>query len=159
MASPNVKSTLSEEAQKVTGAALQDALVDLINLSLLAKQAHWNLVGRNFRSLHLALDDVVDTARNWTDVFAERAVAIGVTPDGRAPTVAQASVATAIGAGWLRDTDAVQSFVGIYRDIIGRMRNKISETAEADEVSQGLFIDATAELEKQHWMFQVEHDV
>jgi len=159
MANPRVKSTLSAEAQKITGEALQDALVDLINLSLLAKQAHWNLVGRNFRSLHLALDEVVDTARNWMDVIAERAVAIGVTPDGRAPTVARASGAAAIDAGWLQDTDVVQSFIDIYSGVIGRMRGRLSETAEADEVSHGLFIDATAELEKQHWMFQVEHDV
>src|SRR5215211_391917 len=50
MPNPKVTSTLSADAQKVTCEALQDAVVDLIDLSLLAKQAHWNLLGRNFRN-------------------------------------------------------------------------------------------------------------
>jgi starvation-inducible DNA-binding protein len=28
-----------------------------------AKQAHWNLVGRQFHDVHLHLDELVDTAR------------------------------------------------------------------------------------------------
>ncbi|HET7740426.1 MAG TPA: ferritin-like domain-containing protein, partial [Mycobacterium sp.] len=42
---------------------LQKVLVDLIELHLQGKQAHWNLVGTNFRDLHLQLDEIVDTAR------------------------------------------------------------------------------------------------
>ena len=36
---------------------LQKVLVDLIELHLQGKQAHWNLVGTNFRDLHLQLDE------------------------------------------------------------------------------------------------------
>lgn len=32
---------------------LQRVLVDLIELHLQGKQAHWNLIGTNFRDLHL----------------------------------------------------------------------------------------------------------
>ena len=83
-----VTSALPDEARRTTGDALQGALVDLIDLSLLGKQAHWNLRGRNFRSVHLQLDEVVDLARAHMDTVAERAVAIGVNPDGRPRTVA-----------------------------------------------------------------------
>ncbi|MGB0101514.1 MAG: DNA starvation/stationary phase protection protein, partial [Nocardioides sp.] len=34
---------------------LQQLSVDLIDLHLVGKQAHWNVVGLNFRDLHLAL--------------------------------------------------------------------------------------------------------
>ena len=51
----------------------------------MAKQAHWNLVGRQFHDVHLHLDELVDTARKYSDEVAERAAAIGVSPDGRAP--------------------------------------------------------------------------
>jgi hypothetical protein len=43
--------------------SLQAVLVDLIELHLQGKQAHWNLVGTNFGDLHLQRDAVVDTAR------------------------------------------------------------------------------------------------
>jgi hypothetical protein len=51
---------------------LQQVLVDLIELHLQGKQAHWNLVGTNFRDLHLHLDVVVDIAREASDTIAER---------------------------------------------------------------------------------------
>src|SRR5690606_38765556 len=51
-----VKSPLSDSDLKVVGEALQGALIDLIDLSLVAKQAHWNLTGRNFKVVHEHLD-------------------------------------------------------------------------------------------------------
>ena len=48
-------------------ANLQRVLVDLIELHLQGKQAHWNVVGTNFRDLHLQLDELVDFAREGSD--------------------------------------------------------------------------------------------
>ena len=60
---------------------LQKVLVDLIELHLQGKQAHWNLVGTNFRDLHLQLDEIVDTAREASDTIAERMRALNAVPD------------------------------------------------------------------------------
>ena len=38
--------------------ALDGALADLLDLSLLAKQAHWNVVGPRFSALHALFDDL-----------------------------------------------------------------------------------------------------
>ena len=84
MTNTPITSTLTDEQKTITGNALQQTLVDLIDLSLVAKQAHWNVVGRNFRSVHLELDELVTVSREFTDQAAERATAIGVSPDGRA---------------------------------------------------------------------------
>lgn len=67
---------------------LQGVLVDLIELHLLGKQAHWNLVGTNFRDLHLQLDELVEYAREASDVVAERMRALNAVPDGRSDRVA-----------------------------------------------------------------------
>ena len=67
---------------------LQRVLVDLIELQLQGKQAHWNVVGTNFRDLHLQLDELVDFAREAGDTIAERMRALEATPDGRSDTVA-----------------------------------------------------------------------
>ncbi|TRW83307.1 DNA starvation/stationary phase protection protein [Mycolicibacterium sp. 018/SC-01/001] len=68
--------------------ALQRVLVDVIELHLQGKQAHWNVVGTNFRDLHLQLDEVVDFAREASDTIAERMRALDAVPDGRSDTVA-----------------------------------------------------------------------
>jgi starvation-inducible DNA-binding protein len=70
---------------------LQRVLVDLIELHLQGKQAHWNVVGTNFRDLHLQLDELVDFAREASDTVAERMRALDVIPDGRSDTVAAAT--------------------------------------------------------------------
>ncbi|MBI3692113.1 MAG: UbiA family prenyltransferase, partial [Mycolicibacterium aromaticivorans] len=67
---------------------LQRVLVDLIELHLQGKQAHWNVVGTNFRDLHLQLDELVDFARESSDTIAERMRALDAVPDGRSDTVA-----------------------------------------------------------------------
>jgi starvation-inducible DNA-binding protein len=69
-------------------ASLQQVLVDMIELHLQGKQAHWNVVGTNFRDLHLQLDELVDFAREGSDTIAERLRALRATADGRTDVVA-----------------------------------------------------------------------
>ncbi|MEV0282069.1 DNA starvation/stationary phase protection protein [Streptomyces sp. NPDC057654] len=152
-----VKSTLSDEDRKIVGEALQGALVDLVDLSLVAKQVHWTVVGPRFRSIHLQLDDVVVSARQHADTVAERASALGIAPDGRAETVAKTSGIDAVGEGWNKDTQAVQVLVSALGAVIGRMRERIQSTDKPDPVTQDLIIGLTADLEKHHWMFQAEN--
>ncbi|MEU0393455.1 DNA starvation/stationary phase protection protein [Streptomyces sp. NPDC006208] len=151
-----VKSPLSDADLKTVGGALQGALVDLVDLGLVAKQVHWNVVGPRFRSVHLQLDEVVDTARQHSDIVAERASAIGVAPDGRAATVAAQSAIGAVPDGWIKDGDAVQTLVDALGAVIGRMRERVTATADPDPVSQDILIGLTADLEKHAWMFQAE---
>ncbi|MCQ6555341.1 DNA starvation/stationary phase protection protein [Streptomyces sp. C10-9-1] len=151
-----VKSPLSETDLKAVGEALRGALVDLVDLALVAKQVHWNVVGPRFRSVHLQLDEVVDTARLHSDTVAERASAIGVNPDGRAGTVAAQSAIGTVPEGWIQDTDAVKALVDALSAVIGRMRERIEVTEKPDPVSQDILISLTADLEKHAWMFQAE---
>ncbi|MEV4442024.1 DNA starvation/stationary phase protection protein [Streptomyces sp. NPDC049577] len=152
-----VKSPLSEQDRKIVGDALQGALVDLVDLSLVAKQVHWTVVGPRFRSVHLQLDDVVASARKHADTVAERASALGVAPDGRAETVAKTSGIDTVGGGWNKDTDAVRILVAALGAVITRMRERIRSTADPDPVTQDILIGLTGDLEKHHWMFQAEN--
>ncbi|MFI5664375.1 Dps family protein [Streptomyces sp. NPDC051684] len=152
-----VKSPLPDADLKTVGEALQGALVDLVDLSLVAKQVHWNVVGPRFRSVYLQLDEVVDTARQHSDTVAERASTLGVPPDGRAKTVADTSGVGVAPDGWVKDTDAVGTLVDALGAVIARMRARVDATGEADPVSQDIFIGITADLEKHHWMFQAEN--
>ncbi|MFC9944832.1 Dps family protein [Streptomyces pratensis] len=151
-----VKSALSDGDRKVVGDALQGALVDLVDLSLVAKQVHWNVVGPRFRSVHLQLDEVVDTARQHSDTVAERASAVGVNPDGRSRTLAKTTAIDSVPEGWIKDVDAVRVLVDALRVVIDRMRERIEATDEPDPVSQDILITLTADLEKHAWMFQAE---
>jgi starvation-inducible DNA-binding protein len=152
-----VKSTLPDTTLKIVGEALQGALVDLIDLSLVAKQTHWNVLGSRFRSVHLQLDDVVATARTHSDTVAERAAALGISPDGRAATVAAGTGIADVADGWQQDTQAVRTMVDALGAVIRRMRERLEELGERDLVTQDVLIQVTKDLEKHHWMFQAEN--
>jgi starvation-inducible DNA-binding protein len=151
----SVKSPLNDDVRHVAGEALQGCLIDLIELSLQAKQAHWNLYGRHFRSLHLQLDEVVDMAREHMDTVAERCIAIGVNPDGRPRTVADTGQGLPIEAGAITDDKVIVSFTDIFAQMITRFRDRIDRT-EPDLVTQDLIVGITRDIEKQHWMFEVQ---
>ncbi|WP_067829582.1 Dps family protein [Actinomadura kijaniata] len=151
-----IKSPLGDADRKVAGEALQGALIDLLDLSLTAKQAHWNLIGRNFKVVHEHLDEVVDLARASADDVAERAVAIGVNPDGRSRTVADRTQLPQLDPGYLGDDKVVAQIADLLGQVIARFRERVAATDEPDPVTQDLLIGITAELEKQHWMFQAQ---
>ncbi|MDJ1137200.1 Dps family protein [Streptomyces iconiensis] len=152
-----VKSTLPETDLKTVGEALQGTLMDLIDLSLVAKQIHWNVVGPRFRSIHLQLDEVVDTARQYSDTVAERASAVGVSPDGRSATVSRGSAIPAASEGWQPDTEAVQAMVTALAAVIGKARERMKAVGPVDPVTEDVFIQLIGELEKEAWMFQAEN--
>ncbi len=113
---------------------LQEVLVDLIALHLQAKQAHWNVVGRNFRDLHLQLDDIVELGRESSDTIAERMRALGATPDGRAPTVAATTKLQSLPEGERATSEAVDLISDSLRTAVGTIR-KVHDEVDADDPS------------------------
>jgi starvation-inducible DNA-binding protein len=132
--------------------AIDASLCDLINLGLLAKQAHWNLHGPAFRSLHLLLDEVADFARNSGDELAERAIARGHNPDGRAATVAHGS-SLDLAPGPIADVDVIHAFDEILDTIINRLHHALDAASE-DPVTADLLTGIAAALEKLAWMIR-----
>ncbi|MFJ8540811.1 Dps family protein [Streptomyces sp. NPDC093586] len=153
---PAMKNTLPDAARQTAGNALQNTLVDLLGLSLVGKQAHWNIVGPRFRSLHLQLDELVTVTREAADTVAERAATLGVPPDGRPTTIASAFTLPGPKAGWTRDDDIVEMMTDALETAAVRLRERIDATENADPVTQDLLISITAELEKQRWMFAAQ---
>lgn len=152
-----VKSTLPEGDLKVVGEALQGALTDLVDLSLVAKQIHWNVVGPRFRSIHLQLDEVVTDAREYTDTVAERASALGVAPDGRSSTVASGTTIDTVKEGWLQDSDAVRTMADALFAVITKARERMAAVGKVDPVTEDIFIQLTGDFEKHRWMFEAEN--
>src|SRR5258708_4995350 len=83
---------------------LQPLLVELIDVGMTAKQAHWNVTGPLFRPLHAQLDDLADDARTWADMVAERVVALGEPSDGRIETVAAQTPLPGFPDGFVEDS-------------------------------------------------------
>jgi starvation-inducible DNA-binding protein len=148
---------LGSDERAVAG-ELQRMLVDLIDLALIGKQAHWNVEGRQFRTLHLELDELVDDWRTLGDEAAERAVTIGAAPDGQAETVAGSSEIEPLPTGALGDQAIIEALTIRLADVTTRTRKRIERTAGVDPVSEDLLIRIASSLEKQLWMIRAQRD-
>lgn len=148
--------TLRHPDREAIGAELQEVLVTLIDLSLLGKQAHWNLVGPHFRSLHLFLDEMTDAWRLAADEVAERAVALGHAPDGQARTVVAHSQLTPLPEGQILDQDTIAAFTRLLTDAIGDIRTRMDRLEDVDTVTADMLHAIVGKLEEQLWMTRVQ---
>jgi starvation-inducible DNA-binding protein len=136
---------------------LQKVLVDLIELHLQGKQAHWNLVGTNFRDLHLQLDEIVDIAREASDTIAERMRALNAVPDGRSDTVTASTTLPAIPPSELSTTETVDLVTTRIYAAVNTIRTVHDEVDAADPSSSDLLHDIIDNLEKAAWMLKSEN--
>jgi len=147
---------LGAHARGETGELLQQTLAELIALSLIGKQLHWNIKGPGFRELHLHLDELVDDWRELADTVAERAVALGFPADGRAPTVIEQSELDPIEPGPTQVPTAIRELTARVATVDERARARIDRLGEIDLTSQDVLIEVTRTLEKQLWMIRVQ---
>lgn len=134
--------------------ALQQAVVDLIELALRGKQMHWNIQGDNFRSLHLFLDEIIAAVRLDGDEAAERLITIGTAPDGRAETVAKTTILEPVEAGILSTDKVYQQYEADLMAVSEQIKSTIDDVDEADPLTGDLLIGICRNLEKNAWMLR-----
>ena len=138
-------------------ANLQRVLVDLIELHLQGKQAHWNVIGSNFRDLHLQLDELVDAAREASDTIAERMRALDAIPDGRSDTVAATTSLPQFPAHEVSTGDVVDLITTQTYAAVDTIRD-VHDAVDADDPSTSdLLHEVIDSLEKLAWMIKSEN--
>ena len=133
---------------------LQRLLTDVIDLTLQSKQAHWNLRGPNFRSLHRQLDELAERGREFSDRLAERCLALGVAADGRVQSIAADSDLVQFPEGRMDDSRVVEHISQRLRTVSEVGRSRLERLGQADPTSQNLVCDLLEQMEKQLWMFE-----
>jgi starvation-inducible DNA-binding protein len=139
-----------------TGQQLQATLVELVDLSLIGKQLHWNVVGPLFRPLHLHLDELIDSWRELADTVAERAVAIGFPPDARARTVTSDSKVEGVERGPIADHAVVATLTRMLAGAAERIRARTERLGELDAASEDVLIEVLRAVEQQLWMIRAQ---
>lgn len=137
--------------------SLQAVLVELIELSLQGKQAHWTLQGHNFRDIHLALDEIVDAARQYSDDIAERMRALFAVPDGRTESLVEQTGQPGFPLGEIgvaRTVDLITERLAITAAVIREVHDRVD--AE-DPTSADILHTILEDLEKKAWMLRSEN--
>ncbi len=135
---------------------LQATLVELIDLALQGKQAHWNVVGPSFTPVHEFLDVVVTDLRTWYDDVAERMAALGLAPDGRSTTIAATTPLAQVPSGFLHDRAVLEAFEERLGAVSAAIASRAAAIGDADLATQDLLIELIAGLDKHRWMFRAQ---
>ncbi|WP_314855388.1 DNA starvation/stationary phase protection protein [uncultured Microbacterium sp.] len=144
-------------ASKELSENLQKVLVDLIELASQGKQAHWNVIGTNFRDTHLALDEIIDSAREFSDTLAERMRALHALPDGRSDTVAESTTLPEFPQGEIATTEVIDLITARLEDTVATCRDVHDQVDEEDPTSADIFHEIIEKLEQYAWMMSAEN--
>jgi len=145
------------KATKKLTTDLQAVLVDLIELAGQGKQAHWSIVGHNFRDLHLQLDEIIEAARGFSDELAERMRALDAMPDGRSATVAGTTSLPPLPGDEIDTAEAVTLVVERLEATVGTMRRVHDAVDEADPTTADILHTFIEKLEQFAWMVSAEN--
>ncbi|MBN6190330.1 DNA starvation/stationary phase protection protein [Aneurinibacillus sp. BA2021] len=162
-ASTRPKTTRQQNAEKgftaspTLAANLQAVLVDLIELSLQGKQAHWNVVGRNFRDTHRQLDEIIEDARTFSDTIAERMRALHAVPDGRSATIAKTTTLPEFPTGEVSTTETTDLVTERLEATVATLRGVHDDVDEEDPTSADLLHAVIERLEQFAWMVSAEN--
>jgi starvation-inducible DNA-binding protein len=147
--------TMAGDKRKTAAKALQAELVELLDLTLITKQLHWNVRGTHFRSVHLQLDDIFNDLRVWTDTVAERIVTLGVPAKGQTKDVAGSKVKP-VPADFIEDHAAAVSMAEGLAASATNARLRAEKLGDVDLVSQSVLLEIIEGMEKHIWMLKAQ---
>ena len=136
---------------------MQKVLVDLLELQMQGKQAHWNVVGKNFRDTHRVLDEIIEDARAFSDEVAERLRALHAVPDGRSDTVAATTTLQEYPNGEIDTAETVDLVTERLEATIATMREVHDAVDDEDPTSADILHAIIARLEQFAWMVSAEN--
>jgi starvation-inducible DNA-binding protein len=140
-------------ASKALDENMQAVLVDLIELSIQG----WNVVGKNFRDLHLQLDEIIDAAREFSDTVAERMRALHAVPDGRSDIVAETTTLPEYPQGEIDTAETIDLITVRLEATVGTMRRVHDDVDEEDPTSADILHAIIQQLEQFAWMISAEN--
>ena len=147
---------LGAHQREEVGNLLQATVIELTDLALVGKHLHWNVVGPHFRSLHLQLDELIDSWRLLGDTVAERAVAIGFQPDGQSATVAAATEFETLEQGAIEDHVVVRELANRLATVSENVRTRMDRLGELDGASEDVLTEVLRGLEENLWMVRAQ---
>jgi starvation-inducible DNA-binding protein len=144
----------SNTKTKVIG-LLNERLADGIDLSLVTKQAHWNLKGPGFIGIHLMLDGFRDELDIHVDTVAERIAQLGGIAFGTTQTTAQSTSLKPYPTGIVSVQDHLAALIERYADTANKVREAIDASDEAGDADTADLLTAYSRmLDKSLWFLQ-----
>lgn len=131
---------------------LNARLADCIDLKLAVRQAHWNMRGPAFISLHELFDQIAGRFDGHADVIAERVVQLGGLAAGTTQQVAEATSLPGYPAKASAQSETVSALSERLSAFAVSCRSAVDEAdAAGDTVTADIMTEVTRAVDKDLW--------
>ena len=149
------RNDLPESARHKCVTLLNDNLASAIDLALQAKQAHWNVKGPHFISLHELFDKVAEELEEFSDGIAERAVELGGIALGTIQVVSKGSRLKPYPLSSVSGREHVSALSDALANFGATVRAAIDAAGRAgDAYTADLFTEVSRGVDKLLWMIE-----
>jgi len=149
------KNDLSEQTRSQVIALCNARLADSVDLETQVKQAHWNVKGPDFISLHKLFDEINEDVEEYVDLTAERVVQLGGVAEGTARLIVKASklpeYPATIAEGH-QHVDALSTALAAYGKLARAAIDEANKLGDADTAD--IFTEISRGVDK--WLWFVE---
>lgn len=154
MSTPSI-ALAGDNAKSAVIDILNARLADAIDLSLIIKQAHWNLKGLQFIGVHEMLDMFRAAVDTHVDIIAERVAQLDGIALGTSQVVAKASKLEPYPTDIRKVPDHLAALADRYATIANQVRKDIDNTEEAGDADAADILTAfSRELDKELWFIK-----
>jgi starvation-inducible DNA-binding protein len=149
------KNDLPEETRAKVIDLLNARLADAIDVQSQTKQAHWNVKGPNFISLHGLFDKINKNAAGNVDDLAERIVQLGGVAEGTVRKAAQRTSLSEYPSNTVDGRSHVEALSAVLAAFGKSVRRATTETNDlGDADTADLFTEISCSIDK--WLWFVE---
>jgi starvation-inducible DNA-binding protein len=149
--------SLSEKDRIESITMLNKSLACAADLQMQLKQAHWNVKGMQFISLHKLFDDLHEQVEEHADTIAERIMALGGTAFGTLQSAVENTQLRKYPIDIFAAKDHLEHLTHNFA-IFGELaRNNIKDAEEfSDMGTSDLYIDLARMLDKNLWFLEAQ---
>jgi len=134
---------------------LNEHLADTFDLMSQAKQAHWNVKGKDFYQLHLLFDEIAEELGGFVDLLAERVTSLGGYATGTVRMAAENSALPEYPVDATEGMEHVRALVercGLYAN---RIRSAIDAAGGlGDQSTADLYTEISRAVDKRLWFLE-----
>jgi starvation-inducible DNA-binding protein len=147
--------TLSGNIRVQSVALLNKHLAAAIDLHAQVKQAHWNVRGPGFFSIHQLFDRVSSEVEEFSDKIAERAGGLGGTANGTVQTAAEQSFLVPYPLGIADEKQHVFAVSGTLAMFSQSLREAAGQATKFGDVDTAdMFTEISRGVDQQLWFVE-----
>jgi starvation-inducible DNA-binding protein len=151
----DTRNNIPEASRAKLNVLMNGRLASAIDLQLQMKQAHWNVKGPYFISLHKLFDEVDEAIESYVDLIAERIVQLGGIAKGTIRVTASLTQLPEYPLSISEGGDHVNAVANALAVFAKDTRIMIDEANDLDDVnSADLFTEVSRGIDK--WLWFVE---